>query len=61
MAQRRGVGVFQETGVVFESRRAVFSNTKPSNIIKDNLVAPTGFDRITWWLEVDFEGVALAA
>ena len=28
---------------------------------KNNLVAPTGFDGMTCWPEVDFEGLALAA
>ena len=49
----------EDGGFVFESRRGRSSNTKPSNINKNNLVAPTGFDHDTSAFELEFEGLAL--
>jgi hypothetical protein len=43
------------------SRSAVFTSEKPRKTLIQRLVAPTGFDRMTSWLEVDFGGVGLAA
>jgi hypothetical protein len=39
-------GKTEEGGPVFESRRRQDSNTRPSNINKNNLVAPTGFEPV---------------
>ena len=43
---------------MFESRRRHDSNTKPSNINKNNLVAPTGHEP---FCTLEFRGVIRAA
>jgi hypothetical protein len=45
----------------FTRRINRFFKQAASNINELNMVAPTGFDRLTSWLEVEFEGVGLAA
>ena len=39
-------GNFEDGGPVFECRQRHDSNTRPSNINKNNLVAPTGFEPV---------------
>ena len=46
---------------VFELGRRRNSNTRLSNINGIEVVAPRGFDQVTSYLELDFEGIGLAA
>jgi hypothetical protein len=45
---------------MLQYRRRQDSNTRPSNIKNNNLVAPTGFDRDASAFKLKFEGLALA-